>query len=69
MDNMDRIRLKNLYKALEKATDAADRCASNGSKLDPTFVDRVEDMMMEVGMLLADADDGLALPGIDVARR
>jgi len=60
VDKLTVVRLKNLADALRKASDAADRAVSNDPRqlLDPTIVDRLEQMEMEVGMVLADIEDG-----------
>jgi hypothetical protein len=52
-------RLKNLDSALRHATACAERSAEKDpGVLDTTFVSRLEDIEMEVGMLLADLEDG-----------
>lgn len=52
-------RLKNLDSALRHATAVAERSAEKDPGfLCPTFVSRLEDLEMEVGMLLADLEDG-----------
>ncbi len=52
-------RLKNLDKWLRHATECAERSVEmDPGVLDPTFVSRLEDIEMEVGMLLADLEDG-----------
>ncbi len=59
IDKLAIVRLKNLGDALLRATAAAERLAEkNPGLLDPTFVSRLEDLEMELGMALADAEDG-----------
>lgn len=59
---LSRIRLKNLADALHRAETVADRVASNeGGDLHDMasrMLNQLEEMSMEVGMLLADDEDG-----------
>ena len=62
VDKLAVVRLKNLAEALLRATAAAERIAEkNPGLLDPSLVSRLEDIEMEVGMALADAEDGSLL--------
>lgn len=53
------VRLKTLAGALAKASATAERSVEkDGDVLDPTIVERILDLEMEVGMVLADLEDG-----------
>jgi hypothetical protein len=52
-------RLRTLADALAKASDVAERSVEKDpGVLDPTIVDRILDIEMEVGMVLAAIEDG-----------
>lgn len=53
------VRLRTLADALAKASATAERSVEkDGDLLDPTIVERILDIEMEVGMVLADLEDG-----------
>lgn len=53
------VRLRTLADALAKASATAERSVEHDADvLDPTIVDRIEELEMEVGMILADIEDG-----------
>lgn len=53
------VRLRTLADALAKASATAERSVEkDGDVLDPTIVGRILDLEMEVGMILADLEDG-----------
>jgi hypothetical protein len=59
---LSRIRVKNLLEALDKADALAVRCQldenSNVRELGTRINDQLEDWVMELGMLLANDEDG-----------
>lgn len=61
LTNLDRVRLNNLFVAIEKAVDAAERLGkseTSGLKdVARSLIGRLEDMSMEVGMELAEDED------------
>jgi hypothetical protein len=61
LTNLDRVRLNNLFAAIEKAVDAAERLGKSentGLKdVARSLIGRLEDMTMEVGMELAEDED------------
>ncbi len=53
------VRLRTLADALSRASATAERSVEHDRDvLDPTIVDRIDDLQMEVGMILADLEDG-----------
>lgn len=53
------VRLQSLADALAKASDIAERSLEkDGDLLDPTIVDRIIELEMEVGTILAELEDG-----------
>ena len=53
------VRLRTLADALAKASATAERSVEHDvGVLDPTIVGRIEELEMEVGMILADIEDG-----------
>jgi hypothetical protein len=53
------VRLRTLAVALANASAIAERSVErDDGVLDPTIVDRIEELEMEVGMILADIEDG-----------
>lgn len=59
VNKLTRVRLRTLADALAKASATAERSVEkDGNVLDPTIVERILDLEMEVGMVLADLEDG-----------
>lgn len=53
------VRLRTIADALAKASATAERSVEkDGNVLDPTIVERILDIEMEVGMALANLEDG-----------
>jgi hypothetical protein len=53
------VRLRTLADALAKASATAERSIQkDGEILDPTIVERILDLEMEVGMILSELEDG-----------
>lgn len=56
------VRLRTLADALAKASATAERSIQkDGEILDPTIVERILDLEMEVGMILSELEDGQSI--------
>lgn len=60
-------RLRTLFDALQRASAVAERSVKHDpGVLDPSIIGRLEDLEMEVGMALADLEDGSLVGRVEV---
>ena len=62
LTKLDRIRIKNLLDVLQKTEDAAERLGKSEDQylkdVSRNLIEIIEDRSMELGMMLAEDDDG-----------